>query len=341
MNNLIVTGGAGFIGCWFVRKALSKGYRVCVLDKLTYSGNLANLEDVKDHPNYNFVKGDICDKELVTKLIQEYTPKGIINFAAESHVDNSISGPAPFVQTNVIGTFNLLDCSLNYYNSLERSEAENFKFIQISTDEVYGSLTKDEPAFTSRTQYAPNSPYSATKASADHLARAWYETYGLPVIVTNCSNNYGPNQHAEKLIPKVITNALTGKDIPIYAKGENIRDWIYVEDHADGIMLALEKGIAGKKYLFGGDKELKNIEVVDKICKILEEKTGINARGQIKYVTDRLGHDYRYAINSEESKHELGFIQKHSFDDAIKNTINWYISSNNSLSSNQLNFKES
>jgi dTDP-glucose 4,6-dehydratase len=262
---------------------------------------------------------------LVKKLIKDSNPDAIVHFAAESHVDNSISGPAPFIQTNLVGTYILLENAKEYYLKLEREKAQNFKFIHISTDEVYGSLTKDEKPFSKSTLYAPNSPYSATKAGSDHLARAWFETYGLPVIITNCSNNYGANQHEEKLIPKTIINALKGEDIPIYGKGENIRDWIYVEDHIDGIILALEKGVAGNKYLFGGDNELRNVDLVHRICEILKEKTGTEHKKQIKFVVDRLGHDYRYAINSEDSKKELGYSNKFDFDTAIRKTIDWYI----------------
>ena len=324
MDHIIVTGGAGFIGSCFVKKAIKKGYKVTVLDKLTYAGNLDNLNEIQAEQNYNFVKGDICDSLIVTQLLSLDNPSALINFAAESHVDNSISSPSEFIDTNIYGTYNLLNCALKYYRKMKLGA--KFKYIQISTDEVFGSLTKDAESFSHTTPYAPNSPYSASKASADHLARAWHETYDLPVIITNCSNNYGPYQHEEKLIPKVIINALKGIDIPVYGKGENIRDWIYVEDHVDGIFLALEKGSIGKNYLFGGDCELKNINVVHKICSILKEKTGLSYSKQIKFVTDRAGHDYRYAIDSSVAKQELGFKQLYSFDDAIRNTINWYIS---------------
>lgn len=324
-KNLIVTGGAGFIGSWFVKKALNLGYKIFVIDKLTYSGNLSNLDEVKNNQDFQFIHKDICDLAAVKKLINESDPDGIIHFAAESHVDNSISGPSPFIQTNLVGTYNLLESAREYYFKINREKARDFKFIHVSTDEVYGSLTKDEKPFSRSTSYAPNSPYSATKAGSDHLARAWYETYGLPVIITNCSNNYGPNQHPEKLIPKTIVHALEGKDIPIYGKGENIRDWIYVEDHVDGVLLSYEKGHAGYKYLFGGDNEIRNIDLVHKTCEILHEKTGKEYKNQIKFVVDRLGHDYRYAINSNDSKKELGFSNKFDFDTALRKTIDWYI----------------
>jgi dTDP-glucose 4,6-dehydratase len=324
-KNLIVTGGAGFIGSWFVKKALNLGYKIFVIDKLTYSGNLSNLDEVKNNQDFEFIHKDICDLAAVKKLINESDPDGIFHFAAESHVDNSISGPSPFIQTNLVGTYNLLESAREYYFKINREKARDFKFIHVSTDEVYGSLTKDEKPFSRSTSYAPNSPYSATKAGSDHLARAWHETYGLPVIITNCSNNYGPNQHPEKLIPKTIVHALEGKDIPIYGKGENIRDWIYVEDHVDGVLLSYEKGHAGYKYLFGGDNEIRNIDLVHKTCEILHEKTGKEYKNQIKFVVDRLGHDYRYAINSNDSKKELGFSNKFDFDTALRKTIDWYI----------------
>ncbi len=324
-NCIIVTGGAGFIGSCFVKKTIARGNKVVVLDKLTYSGNLENLAEVSAHNNYVFVKGDICDPIIANELLEKYNPRAIINFAAESHVDNSISGPAPFIETNIYGTFNLLNSSLKYFKNLSKNEAEKFRFVHISTDEVYGSLKPNDLAFSRSTAYAPNSPYSASKASSDHLCRAWFETYNLPVIITNCSNNYGPFQHVEKLIPKIITNALNGLDIPIYGNGENIRDWIYVEDHVDGVILALEHGVPGEKYLFGGNKELQNIDVAYRICDILKKKTGVDYGNQIKFVTDRLGHDFRYAIDNRESERDLGFKPSHTFDIALEKTVNWYM----------------
>lgn len=324
MEKIIVTGGAGFIGRWFVQKAIKK-YKVTILDKLTYSGNKANLEEFVNNQNYNFVHGDICDEVLVPKLFSDLKPVAIINFAAESHVDNSILGPKPFIDTNIVGTFNLLNSAKNYLNSLDSDSASKFRFVHISTDEVYGSLLLEESKFSRRSHYAPNSPYSASKAASDLLARAWFETYGVPVIITNCSNNYGPFQHEEKLIPKVITKALAGENIPIYGKGENIRDWIYVEDHAEAILLALEKGIVGQKYLFGGDNEMRNIDLVNHICDILQDKTGIDHKKQIKFVIDRQGHDFRYAIDSSEAKTELGFNQSRDFSSLLEKTVDWYM----------------
>lgn len=321
-STILVTGGAGFIGSWFVKKTIALGYNVIVLDKLTYSGSLNNLS--VNLPPSNFFKGDICDEELVSDLLSKHRPQALINFAAESHVDNSISGPAPFVETNLVGTFNLLKNSLDYFNSLANEEKEKFRFIHISTDEVYGTLGPNDAPFNTSTPYAPNSPYSATKAGSDHLAKAWFETYKLPVIITNCSNNYGPFQHPEKLIPKTITKALAGEEIPVYSRGENIRDWIYVEDHCDGIILALQNGRPGDKYLFGGDSEMRNIDVVNLICDILQEKTGIDHKKQIRFVEDRPGHDFRYAIDSGASKQELGFFTKHNFEVGIRSTIDWY-----------------
>ncbi len=322
---IIITGGAGFIGSCFVKKAIDKAYKVVVLDKLTYAGNLKNLASVSKNPNYCFVKGDICDSVIVRELLNKYNPTSIVNFAAESHVDNSISGPAEFITTNINGTFNLLNLSLQYFKNLPENHANKFRFIHISTDEVYGSLNYTDPAFSSSTPYAPNSPYSASKASSDHLCRAWFETYQLPVIITNCSNNFGPFQHTEKLIPKIISNAINGLEIPIYGNGKNIRDWIYVEDHVDGIFLALQNGKSGKKYLFGGNNELRNIDVAYKICDILEKKNNIAYRKQIKFVKDRPGHDFRYAIDNSEVSKELGFKPSYIFDTALEETINWYI----------------
>ncbi len=323
MKHIIVTGGAGFIGSCFVRNAIKKGYKITVVDKLTYSANMDNLLEISASENFNFFKVDICSSKEIKRIFKEAKPDAIINFAAETHVDNSILSPKEFIDSNIYGTYNLLNCSLEYLKTLKNDN--EFKYIQISTDEVFGSLTKEEPSFSNKTPYSPNSPYSASKAASDHLVRAWHETYGLPVIITNCSNNYGPFQHEEKLIPKTITNAILGHDIPVYGKGENIRDWIYVEDHVNGIFLALEKGIIGRSYLFGGDCELRNIEVVKKICLILAQKTGKDHTKQIKFVTDRAGHDFRYAIDSSQANKELGFIHQHSFDESLSETIDWYI----------------
>ena len=321
---LLVTGAAGFIGSSFVRQALQSGYSVVCLDLLTYAGNLLNLNDLKKNPSFRFVHGDICDSDLVDSLFVEHKPVGVVHFAAESHVDNSILGPKAFLKTNVEGTFTLLEATRKHIKSLP----QNFKFIHVSTDEVFGEL--DETGkFNESTAYAPSSPYSATKACSDHLVRAWHKTYGIPTIVTNCSNNYGPRQHPEKLIPRMICNALQGEKLPIYGSGHNIRDWIYVEDHCAGVLLALKHGTPGDTYCFGGNSERRNIDVVKAICSALDSLRPLTNQSyaeKITFVEDRPGHDFRYAIDDNHAQKKLGFKRNYaSFEDGLKTTIQWYL----------------
>jgi len=327
MISILVTGGAGFIGSCFALKSLDIGFKTIVLDKLTYAGNLDNLSDVEKHKRFKFIKGDIGDKDLVTKVLFENDVDYVVNFAAESHVDNSIENPSNFIETNVVGTYSLLQASLNHWKT--NCKKKNFKFLHVSTDEVFGSLKIGEPSFYEQSNYRPNSPYSASKAASDHLVRAWNKTYGLPTIITNCSNNFGPRQHKEKLIPKTILMALNEKSIPVYGNGKNIRDWIFVEDHVDGIMKALEKGEVGEEYCLGGDYELTNIELVNKICYMLDNlypRTGNKKyRELVSFVADRVGHDFRYAINSQKAKRDLGFLIKNTFDLKLESTIKWYL----------------
>ncbi|MBU6338795.1 MAG: dTDP-glucose 4,6-dehydratase [Rickettsiales bacterium] len=329
MKNILITGGAGFIGSCFAIKMIEKGHKAIVIDKLTYAGNLENLSEISNHKNFKFIKGDIGDKDLVTKLLSENEIDFLVNFAAESHVDNSISSPEVFIETNIRGTFNLLSCSLKYWQNLADKKKDEFRFLHVSTDEVFGSLDLNDPRFTEENPYKPNSPYSASKAASDHLVRAWFETYKLPCVTTNCSNNYGPRQNGEKLIPTIIRNALNDKAIPIYGNGKNIRDWIFVEDHSDGVYLALTKGRLGESYCFGGNCEKENIDLVQIICKILDvikpKKDGKSYKEQITFVTDRLGHDKRYAIDDNKARKELGFVTAKSFEERIKETINWYL----------------
>jgi len=328
---LFVTGGAGFIGGNFVLDWLKdpKTEGVVNLDKLTYAGNLATLDSLKRDPRHIFVHGDIGDKEVVTKLLKEHQPRAIVNFAAESHVDRSIHGPVEFVQTNIVGTFNLLECAREYWNNLAQENKNNFRFHHISTDEVYGSLSITAPAFTETHPYEPNSPYSATKAASDHLVRAWFHTYGFPVVTTNCSNNYGPYHFPEKLIPLVILNALNSKPLPIYGDGQQVRDWLYVGDHCSAIREVLAKGKLGETYNIGGWNEKANIEVVKTICQILDElKPRVDGKSyaeQITFVKDRPGHDRRYAIDASKLKRELGWKPKETFDTGIKKTVQWYL----------------
>ena len=328
---ILVTGGAGFIGGNFVLDWLKSPANegVVNLDKLTYAGNLATLDSLKDSPRHVFIHGDIGDKNLVAKLCKEYQPRAIINFAAESHVDRSIHGPAEFVSTNIVGTFNLLECAREYWNDLDESSKKAFRFHHISTDEVYGSLSPTDPAFTETNSYEPNSPYSASKAASDHLVRAWFHTYGFPVITTNCSNNYGPYHFPEKLIPLVILNALDGKPLPIYGDGQQIRDWLYVGDHCSAIREVLAKGKLGETYNIGGWNEKANIDVVKTICAILDElkprADGKSYVEQITYVKDRLGHDRRYAIDASKVERELGWRPAETFDTGIRKTVQWYL----------------
>jgi dTDP-glucose 4,6-dehydratase len=335
MSKLIITGGAGFIGCNFARRALARaGCEVVVLDKLTYAGHLANLEDVAGDPGYRFVEADIGDRDTVRALLEEVRPTAIVNFAAESHVDRSIDGPGDFVHTNIVGTFELLEASRAYLQEASADEKQGFRFLHVSTDEVYGSLGATG-AFRETTPYAPTSPYSASKASADHLVRAYFHTYGLPALITNCSNNYGPYQFPEKLIPLMILNALDGKKLPIYGDGGNVRDWIFVDDHCAGILAVLERGRVGEKYNLGGDAERTNLEVVDRICDILEQvrpaagNPALAGRGHYRelksFVTDRPGHDRRYAIDSAKVRGELGWEPREDFESGLEKTVRWYV----------------
>lgn len=328
MKSLIVTGAAGFIGSSFVRIALNNGYKVCVIDKLTYAGSRLNLEPLIHDKKIAFIQADIIDTAVVTKAIIDHKPTALINFAAESHVDNSIANPKAFLETNIMGVFNLLQCARDYFKNLKSEEKKQFRFLQVSTDEVYGQLGA-EGYFTEQTSYAPNSPYSASKAGGDMLVRAWGHTYGLPTITTNCSNNYGPRQFPEKLIPLMISNALEGKKLPVYGTGNNIRDWIYVDDHSSGVLLALEKGKAGQTYCFGGRSERNNLQVVKSICGSLDKK---RPRQQgtysdlIQFVEDRSGHDFRYAIDDTKAQNELGFQRRFkNFEDGLESTIDWYL----------------
>jgi dTDP-glucose 4,6-dehydratase len=328
MKKILVTGGYGFIGSSFVLQQIASGNAVINLDKLTYAADLKNLAEVEKSPNYTFYKGDICDKDLVSEIINKHQIDYLVNFAAESHVDNSISSPGEFIQTNIIGTFNLLQCALEYFKNLNDERKKAFRFLHVSTDEVFGDLPFDDSKFDEETRYNPSSPYSSSKAASDHLVRAWGRTYGLPIIITNCSNNFGPRQNAEKLIPKVISNCLKEVDIPVYGKGENVRDWIYVDDHCAGIYLALTKGEVGGTYCLGGNAERQNIEIVNLICNHLDEikprKSG-SYKDLIKYVTDRLGHDLRYAIDDKKARSELGFKQSKTFEERLHQTISWYV----------------
>jgi dTDP-glucose 4,6-dehydratase len=325
MRRLLVTGGAGFIGSNFVRYWLRRhpGDRIVNLDALTYAGNLESLADIEAASGYRLVHGDITDRDLVLQLLHEEGIDTIVNFAAESHVDRSILGPAAFVKTNIQGTFSLLEAAKAAWSPLP----EQSRFLHVSTDEVYGSLGADEPAFTERHPYAPNSPYSASKAASDHLVRAWYHTYGLPVLTTNCSNNYGAYQFPEKLIPLTILNALEGRPIPVYGDGRNIRDWLYVEDHCSGIEAVLERGSPGEVYNIGGCNEWQNIDIVNLICDRLDacQPAAASYREQICFVRDRLGHDRRYAIDASKMREELGWTPQHDFAAGIEITIQWYL----------------
>lgn len=326
---LLITGGAGFIGSNFILNRIEKGDQVVNLDKLTYSGNLNNLLSVQNRENYSFVRGDIGDKSLVRKIFSECRPDAVVNFAAETHVDRSVIDPESFVRTNVLGTSNLLLETLEYWKSLSQEEKAKFRFHHISTDEVYGSLGFEDPAFTENTAYAPNSPYSASKASSDHFVRAFHETYGLPTLISNCSNNYGPRQFPEKLIPLMVLNAIEGKPLPIYGNGKNIRDWLHVFDHCDAISLILEKSKPGECYNVGGNSEKNNLEVVAAIINVLDQEVprpdGKSYSEQIHFVKDRPGHDLRYAINADKIKKDLGWTPKFNFDQGIRETVLWYL----------------
>jgi len=337
MGTMLITGGAGFIGSNYVRHVLGHSDdTVVVLDKLTYAGSLESLNDVRDDARFTFVQGDIVDAELVARLLEEHDVESIVNFAAESHVDRSIDSPRPFIDTNIVGTFVLLDAALKRYEQLRGAARERFRFLHVSTDEVFGSLGADG-LFSETTPYAPNSPYAASKAAADHLVRAYHHTFDLPVLVTNCSNNYGPYQFPEKLIPLMILNALDGRALPIYGDGMNVRDWLYVEDHCEGILLVLRKGKFGRHYNIGGSNERANLHLVDTLCAVLERfhpsadnralaQAGVQTYAQLKtFVEDRKGHDRRYAIDATRIREELGWTPKHDIDAGMEATVRWYL----------------
>jgi dTDP-glucose 4,6-dehydratase len=329
MKTLLVTGGAGFIGGNFVLQMLEDdGVRILNLDKLTYAGNLDTLSSVHGNPRHIFVEGDIGDRALIARLLREYSVDAVVNFAAESHVDRSIDGPAAFIETNVVGTFNLLDCTRAYWHGLGEQARLAFRFLHVSTDEVYGSLGPTG-AFTETTAYAPNSPYSASKAASDHLVRAWHHTYGLPVLTTNCSNNYGPYQFPEKLIPLMIAKARSGEPLPIYGDGSNVRDWLYVEDHCRAIARVLDAGTPGEVYNIGGNSEKTNLDVVDTLCALLDEAlpdSPHRPHSQLKqFVTDRPGHDKRYAIDASKLTRELGWSPQETFESGLRRTVAWYL----------------
>jgi dTDP-glucose 4,6-dehydratase len=326
---LLVTGGAGFIGSSFVLSTIAETNEALVnLDKLTYAGNLENLAGLHGEARHVFVKGDIGDRALVRSLLERHRPRAVVHLAAESHVDRSIEGPAEFVTTNVLGTFSLLEEARAYWESLPGPEKAAFRFLHVSTDEVYGSLGADDPAFSETTPYAPNSPYSASKAGSDHLVRAYHHTYGLPTLVTNCSNNYGPRQFPEKLIPLMIHRALEGKPLPVYGDGQNVRDWLYVMDHCEALRAVLERGRPGEVYNIGGGAEMKNIDLVKTLCALLDEARP-RARGSyaelISFVKDRPGHDRRYAIDSRKIQRELGWKPKETFETGLAKTVRWYL----------------
>jgi len=325
---ILVTGGAGFIGANFVLDWITaEGTPVVNLDMLTYAGNLGNLASLKDDARHHFVKGDINDRALVAQLLSTHQPQAIIHFAAESHVDRSISGPGEFVQTNVVGTFSLLEEARAYWTQLAAPAQAQFRFLHVSTDEVYGSLAPDDPAFSETTPYAPNSPYAASKAASDHLVRAYHHTYGLPTVTTNCSNNYGPLQFPEKLIPLMIFNALHGKPLPVYGDGLNVRDWLYVGDHCAGIRTALKRGRPGETYNIGGNSEKTNLDVVNTLCAVMDELRPASAPHAklIQFVKDRPGHDRRYAIDAEKIRQELGWAPAENFAAGLRKTVRWYL----------------
>ncbi|WP_417465526.1 dTDP-glucose 4,6-dehydratase [Kordiimonas sp.] len=324
---IIVTGGAGFIGSAVCRHLVQDlKHTVINLDKLTYAGNLASLKEIEDSPLYHFEEADVCDRAALDAIFKKYQPDGVMHLAAESHVDRSITGAADFIQTNIVGTFVLLEAARDYWSALPESAKSAFRFLHVSTDEVYGSLGA-EGLFEETTPYDPSSPYSASKASADHLANAWFETYGLPVVISNCSNNYGPYHFPEKLIPLVALNALDGKDLPVYGDGSNVRDWLYVEDHAKALYTILTKGRLGEKYNVGGRNERTNLHVVETICDILDELRPSNRprRELITFVADRPGHDARYAIDASKLEDELGWRAEENFESGIRKTIEWYL----------------
>ncbi|HMH16086.1 MAG TPA: dTDP-glucose 4,6-dehydratase [Edaphobacter sp.] len=327
---ILVTGGAGFIGSNFVLDWIATGGGPVVnLDKLTYAGNPANLASVQDDPAYTFIQGDICDAELVASLLEEHKPRAIVHFAAESHVDRSIHGPEAFLRTNIDGTFKLLQAARQYYETLTGDAKDRFRFLHVSTDEVYGTLAPNDPAFHEETPFAPNSPYAASKASSDHLVRAWVHTYGLPAIITNCSNNYGPFQFPEKLIPLIIANALKGKPLPVYGDGQQIRDWLFVLDHCRAIRTVLQSGRIGETYNVGGNNQRANLDVVNTLCSLLDELVPNSPHKPhaqlIKYVQDRPGHDRRYAIDASKIQRELNWFPQESFETGLRKTVEWYL----------------
>ena len=340
---ILVTGGAGFIGANFVLDWVAQGGESIInLDKLTYAGNLENLSSLQSNKQHIFVQGDIGDSTLIQRLLAEHKPRAIINFAAESHVDRSIHSPEDFIQINIVGTFRLLEASRAYWSALPATAKSAFRFLHVSTDEVYGSLTKDEPAFAEMHRYEPNSPYSASKAASDHLVRSYHHTYGLPVLTTNCSNNYGPYHFPEKLIPLMIVNALAGKPLPVYGDGQQIRDWLYVKDHCSAIRRVLEKGRLGEVYNIGGWNEKANLDIVHTVCSLLDEmrprSDGKPYKEHITYVADRPGHDRRYAIDARKLERELGWKPTETFETGIRKTVQWYLDNqawvNNVLSGN-------
>ncbi|WP_114227902.1 MULTISPECIES: dTDP-glucose 4,6-dehydratase [Sphingomonas] len=329
MKTILVTGSAGFIGSAVARRLVGQGRRVVSLDKLTYSGSLTSLREIEGAANHRFVHGDIGDTELVGRLLREEGVEGVMHLAAESHVDRSIDGPGVFVETNVVGTFRLLSAVLDYWRSLSSEGQANFRFHHVSTDEVFGDLPFDAGYFTEETPYRPSSPYSASKAASDHFVRAWHETYGLPVVLSNCSNNYGPYHFPEKLIPLVILNALDGQPLPVYGRGENVRDWLFVEDHAAALEAVLTRGAVGESYNVGGRAERTNLQVVEAICDLLDERRplpdGRPRRALIEFVTDRPGHDRRYAIDASKIERELGWRAQKSFASGLARTVDWYL----------------
>ena len=326
---LLVTGGAGFIGSAVIRLAVQAGHEVVNLDALTYAANLENLAEVSDAPGYRLAQIDIRDAAAVGRVMAEAAPDAVLHLAAESHVDRSIDGPGDFIATNVTGSFHLLQAALGWWRTLEGVARDRFRFVQVSTDEVFGALRPEDPPFTEQSRYTPNSPYAASKASGDMLARAWERTYGMPTLITNCSNNYGPFQFPEKLIPVVILNGLAGRPIPVYGKGEQVRDWLFVEDHAKGLLAALERGRVGEIYAFGGGAELRNIDIVRRICAVLDELLPDSPHRPheklIEFVTDRPGHDFRYAIHAAKAERELGWRPETGFEDGLRRTVAWYL----------------
>lgn len=329
MRSILVTGGAGFIGSAVVRRLVGKGYRVVNLDKLTYAGNLASLRDVEGAQNYRFLQADIADQAQIRAVLEEEAVDGVMHLAAESHVDRSIDGPAAFVETNVMGTVSLLSAVLDYWRALPAERREGFRFHHVSTDEVFGDLPFDSGYFVEDTPYAPSSPYSASKAASDHFVRAWHHTYGLPIVLSNCSNNYGAFHFPEKLIPLVTLNALQGKELPVYGKGENVRDWLLVDDHAAALELVLTRGEIGHSYNVGGNQERTNLSVVESICDILDQRqplaSGQSRRSLIRFVTDRPGHDRRYAVDSSKIMRDLGWVPSVTFEEGLAQTIDWYL----------------